>query len=268
MNVKLISCICTDKDISNPNLLYHFIKHYSNLGITHWSLTLHTSNSPEFNNLNIYKDILDNFRIPYKVWQGEYDDVRRVTVDNILIARQNLETWLLVVDLDEFVNFPCAIPEYLANLDQQGYNCLTGEMVDYITVNGELPKVTLELSLNQQFPRKFDLRKNTDIDLQFSKYNDLFRQKKIAIKKPLQWWIGHHDINEKTKSLARNYPYKLEIKHYPWDNLKVIRIKKLLYEQMSRTKPPAYSEQEYLITQTYRLKVVDYLQKHGKFNLI
>lgn len=266
MTIKLITCIGTDKNISNPNLLYHFIEYYSDLGITNWSLTLHSSENSALNNLPIFVKILNDYRIPYQVWKGEYDDVRRVTMNNILIARHNLEDWFIGADFDEFIEFPCSIPEYLTNLDQQEFNCVTADLIDYIGVNGELPEIQRDIPLKKQFTLEFDIRKDIDILWEFSKYDAIFRQKKIALKKPLQWWIGRHDINEKNKSLVKESPERLKISHYPWDSLRLKRIEKI-YQDTLEKKPIIYSEEEYFVTQKNRLTVIKYLQKYGKFYL-
>lgn len=267
MKIKLISCIGTDSNISNPNLLYHFIEHYSNLGITNWSLTLHSSGNLELNNLDIYKNILDDYNIPYKTWIGKYDDVRRVVTNNILIARQNPEDWLIGADFDEFIDFPDTIPEYLANLEQQGYNCVTGELIDYIGVDGELSEILPNQPLQKQFPIEFDVRKDSGVLWEYSKYAQIFREKKIALKKPLQWWIGRHQINQKTQQFVQESPNRLKIRHYPWDHLRLKRVDDI-YQSSSGQKPIFYDQEQYLNTQHNRFEVVKYLKKHGKFNLI
>ena len=266
MQVKLVTCIGTDKNISNPNLLHHFVEHYSNLGITDWSLTLHSSGKAELNNLEIYQNILDNYDIPYKTWVGKYDDVRRVVMDNILINRQKIEDWLIGADFDEFIDFPCSISEYLTSLDKQGYNCVTGDMVDYVGTDGELPKITNDQPLQMQFPLEFDVRKDSGVLWEFSPYAHIFREKKVAIKKPLQWWIGRHNMNPKTESLIKESPERLKIRHYPWDHLRLKRVDDI-YQSSSNQKPIFYEQEQYLNTQHNRLAVVEYLQEHGKFIL-
>lgn len=240
MMIKLITCIGTDKNISDPNLLYHFIDYYSDLGITNWSLTLHTSGNSALNNLPIFVKILNDYQIPYQVWKGEYDDTKRVIMNNVLIARHNSEDWFIGADFDEFIEFPCSIPEYLTQLDQPGFSCVTGEMIDYIGVNGELPEIKRDIPLKQQFPLEFDIRKDIDILWEISEYDDIFRQKKIAIKKPLQWWISRHDINQKTKSLVKESPTRLKISHYTWDQSRLKRLESR-FKIRSDKKPIAFS---------------------------
>ena len=269
MKIKLVACIGTDSNISNPNLLYHFLEHYSKLGITDWSIKLHSSGNPQLNNLQVFEDILKTHHIPYSTWIGKYDDVRHVIMENVLIARHTPDDWFVSADLDEFTDFPCSIPEYLADLAQQGYNCVTGNMIDHTTANGELTQILRDELLTNQFPREISVE-SVDNDLgityEVSEYAQVYREKKVAIKKPLQWWISRHDINQKTKSFVKESPEKLKIRHYPWDDLRLKRLQDR-YTSRKSVKPIHYSEKEYMITQNNRSKIIEYLQKNGKFLL-
>jgi len=253
--VKLLSCIGTDKHISNPNLLHHFIKYYKNLGITEWAITLHTGLEKQLNNLAVFQEILKEYQISYQVWQGEYNTHEREQMHNALILQQSESQWVLGVDLDEFVEFPCQIPDYLGKLDEQGYNCVSGNLIDRVGIEGSLPFIEKNLPLEQQFPLKANVKKNICKPL----YPETSSEKKLAIKKPLQWGTGHHTFPNECYAFLKESPEVLNINHYAWDSLLRARI-----EYRYRT----YSRKPDIFPWIHQYKnLIEYLTEYDNFQL-
>ncbi len=254
MKTILLSCIGTDTNISNPNLLHHFIQHYQALGITNWALTLHVGPKPELNNLGIFENILTQHGIPYNVWTDEFNVHKRDLRDNKFIQAQDDSTWIFGLDLDEFVDFPCPIPQYLESLSQSGYNCLAGQLVDRVDAQGALRPIELIPALSEQFPRVAAVKKNIyQPDAGPPAFN-----KKLAIQKPLQWWVGRHTIAPETLAHVKEAPTTLTINHYAWDQLLIGRITQ---------RAEIYRQREDLGWFREYINMIEYIQKYGKLRL-
>lgn len=254
MEVILLSCIGTDSNVSNPNLLYHFLDHYSALGITKWAITLHVGIRKELNNLETFEKILDQYKIPYEVWIEEFDTHKREKRHNIFVQAQKDTSWVFGVDLDEFVDFPCEIPEYLKKLDNLDYNCLCGKLVDRVDSQGILKPVEKDIPIEEQFPRIAEVKKK----IYRPSTSKAPFEKKLAIKKTLQWGIGHHFINRKTREYQREFPDILTINHYAWDHLLIGRIKQRV---------EYYKKHEGFDWGQEYVNMIDYIGKYGRLKL-
>jgi len=254
MEVILLSCIGTDYNISNPNLLYHFLDHYKKLGITKWAITLHVGIRKELNNLKIFEDILSQYKIPCEVWIEEFDTHKREKQHNIFVQNQKDNSWIFGVDLDEFVDFPCSIPQYLEQLSNLGYNCLCGELIDRVDNQGILKNIEKDIPIENQFPRIAEVKKNI---YQPSTPKAPF-EKKLAIQKPLQWGIGHHFINRQTREYQREYPDILTINHYAWDHLLIGRIQQRV---------DYYKKHEGFDWGQEYINMIEYIGKYGQLKL-
>jgi len=71
MKTVLLSCVGTDANVSNPELLRHFLAHYTSMGIRDWSITLHLGNDERVRNISVFQRILDESAVPFDVWQGD-----------------------------------------------------------------------------------------------------------------------------------------------------------------------------------------------------
>jgi hypothetical protein len=247
MKTTLLCCIGTDLHISNPNLLYHFLDYYIALGITDWALTLHTGPRPELRNLATYEWILSLYDIPYDVWIGPFDTFERETRHNAFVDAQENDAWVIGVDLDEFVAFPGAIPQYLQGIAELGYNCLGGRLVDRVASDGTLKHIMREPSLYEQFPIAAEVKRN----IYKPATPKAPYEKKIAIMKPLQWGLGHHFIDRSTRMFQREAPDNLEINHYAWDDLLISRIQQRLGDPWA---------------EEYR-SMIHYIAQHGRIRL-
>lgn len=247
MKAKLLCCIGTDSHITNPNLLHHFIAYYSALGITEWALTLHCGRNPAYRNLQTYQQILDSHEMPYDVWEGVFDTYEREARHNALVRRQDDDVWMVGVDLDEFVAFPKPIPQYLEEAAASGYNSVTGYLLDRVSCDGTLKHIERDLLLCEQFPVAAEVKRHI--------YKPLTPkapyEKKVAIKKPLQWGLGHHFIHHDVRVFELESPDHLEINHYAWDDLLIGRIQERLSD--------AWAEE-------YQ-NMIRYIQRYGRLRL-
>lgn len=257
MSVKLICCVGTDINVSNPNLLEHFLNHYLDLGINQWVITLHASGDDKVKNLSTFEEILKQNNIPYRVWIGRFSVYQRTFANNLFISRQSEKDWFLGVDFDEFVEFPNNVNDYLADLDKQGFNCVKGKLCDRIDSQGKLSYIVKDKPLKEQFPLKADVKKYISQPLE--KYQSFTFEKKIAIKKPLRWAFGNHTITDSSSIHLKESPQILEINHYAWDSLLLER-RKQRFDNYSQN-PQTFD----FVNES--LNLLKYVEKHGHIQL-
>ena len=254
MKVILLTCIGTDSNVSNPNLLYHFLDYYTELGITTWAITLHVGIRKELNNLKIFEEILSQYKIPYEVWIEEFYTHKRDKRHNNFVQEQKDSSWIFGIDMDEFVSFPCQIPEYLEELSSRGYNCLCGRLVDRVAEQGILKFIDKDIPISEQFPHVAEVKKNI---YRPSRPQAPF-EKKLAIKKPLQWGTGHHLINPQTTQYQIESPETLIINHYAWDHLLIGRIQQRV---------EYYKKYEGFDWGQEYVNMINYIEKYSKLRL-
>jgi hypothetical protein len=247
MKTVLRSCIGTDANVSNPNLLYHFINYYRSLGVERWAITLHVGLNREAHNLHAFQNILSEQGISFDTWHGAFNTYERESRDNAFVHAQGEDTWIVAVDLDEFVLFPAMISEYLEDVASRGFNCVGGRLVDRVSSNGELKRIDLHPRIGEQFPLAAEVRRYIYRPLA---PNAPF-EKKIAIRTPLQWGLGRHFITRETRRFVREDPEILSIDHYAWDDLLIERIQQRLDDKWA---------------QEYR-NMIAYIQEHKCFRL-
>ncbi len=254
MDVVLLSCIGTDLNVSNPNLLYHFLEHYRKLDVTKWAITLHAGIKENLNNLKTFEQILNEYKIPYEIWIEEFDTHKREKRHNMFVQNQQNDSWIFGVDLDEFVDFPCSIPEYLEHLSNLRYNCICGRLVDKVDTQGILKHIERDIPIEEQFPHIAEVKKNI---YQPSTPKAPF-EKKLAIQKPLQWGVGHHFINRQTRENQREHPDVLTINHYAWDHLLIGRIQQRV---------DYYKKHEGFDWGQEYVNMIEYIAKYGQLKL-
>ena len=124
----------------NCDLLPHFLKHYTKLGVTQFICSIH--DTEEFAQLvrdksKGYDLIIDGvFQEPYIPNEASYKR-------NILDKYCDPEEWVVIADLDEF-------HEYLPT-DLDGVDYVSGRMMDRFSSDGKLKQITDE-DIFQQFP--------------------------------------------------------------------------------------------------------------------
>jgi hypothetical protein len=130
MKLELLSHVNGDGD-----LLEAWFKYYLHLGVTSFHLVVH---GPRDENARLF-ELADSYPVTIEDrYEGVFDSGEKERRLNSLVARI-CQQWLMVVDSDEFVEFPYRrIPMTIRMLELAGANLLFAPMVQRFTPDGSL----------------------------------------------------------------------------------------------------------------------------------
>ncbi len=132
----------------DARLLPHFLLHYSDAGVDEFYILT----APEF------ESEIQRLSAGYRVTTRVRDDLHLVAVsdtDTILEMRkqyQDEDEWVVLVDLDEFVEFNETIPAIIASAEVEDANVVRGVMYDRFTADGKVVDFDPGLDLASQYP--------------------------------------------------------------------------------------------------------------------
>ena len=204
--MKLFVCIFDDS-----RLLYHLLRHYERLGVTEFHVAApphladqvgaasHGYDVRQYNDLNV----ADSFT----------GGVTAVT--QMRAHAQGANEWIVIVDLDEFVEFDEPIPDLLVKADAEQANIVRGIMYDRFALDGQLRSIDDATDLPTLFPIKARFTK------QVMGGEDI---KGVLVKGHLESRGAHHIFHDE-----KIYSRVFEIAHYKWTNRALDRVR-MAYE--------------------------------------
>jgi hypothetical protein len=130
MNLKLLSHVNADSD-----LIEAWLKYYLQLGVDRFHLVVH--GPPEENKRLL--ELKDSYPITIEdTYGGPFDGEQKMNRLNALLARTP-EQWVVLVDSDEFVEFPYRnIPETIGKLQFAHANVMVAPMLQRLKADGTL----------------------------------------------------------------------------------------------------------------------------------
>jgi hypothetical protein len=141
-------------------LLPHFLRHYLELGIapSHVHLVLNAPRD-DIAELSQAQSLLDAHDIePAEVWIAPY------TSGSMWTKRREVQQrladpgdWVISADVDEFHEYPDALPAFLAYCERKEVECVQGVFVDRLAADGCLNAIASEPSVWEQFPVEADV---------------------------------------------------------------------------------------------------------------
>lgn len=127
--MKLFVCVFDD-----ARLLPHFLRHYDRFGVTEF----HIAAPPDL--ADYIADASRNYRViehnDLNVAGSFTGGAEAVTKMRELV--QGPEEWVVIVDLDEFVEFPEPAPDLARKVEAEGANIARGVMYDRFAIDGQL----------------------------------------------------------------------------------------------------------------------------------
>jgi len=232
--VKLFVCVFDD-----ARLLPHFLRHYVRFGVTEYHIAAppHLTNCLADVSCNYRVIQYDNFNVAGSFTGG----VEAVTKMRELV--QELEEWVVVVDLDEFVEFREPVTDLVRKVEAEGGNIARGIMYDRFAIDGQLKAFDDDSELSALFPvrarfRSFVMRGN--------------EFKGVLVKGHLRSRAAHHEFYDE-----RPYSQMLEISHYKWNDRAIDRTW-LGYEMCAAARSPWDFDGEFK-------RVLDHYERHGRF---
>jgi hypothetical protein len=135
---------------NDARLLGHFLRHYHAAGVTRFYI----ATAPEF-------------RTEVASFADRHDIVLtdRLIVEDTILAENNAVTrlralhqapdeWVVITDLDEFIEFDEAIDSLAARAGEAGANVVRGIMLDRFSADGQLPEIAPDADLPTLLPVK------------------------------------------------------------------------------------------------------------------
>jgi hypothetical protein len=232
--VKLFVCVFDD-----VRLLPHLLRHYVRFGVSEF----HVAAPPLLAN-----DITGASR-KFRVIQ--YNDLNAAgsftggteAVTKMRELAQGPEEWVVIVDLDEFVEFPESVIDLVRKVEAEGANIVRGIMYDRFAIDGQLIAFDDNSDLTALFPVRARFRRVV------MGGNEI---KGILVKGHLRSHRAHHEFYDETP-----YSQILEISHYKWNNRAIDRTR-LAREMCSAANSPWDFDSEFK-------RVLDHYEQHGRF---
>jgi hypothetical protein len=200
--MKLFTAICND-----AQLLLPFLHHYDRYGITEFFVAA----SPGF--VSTVKGFMGRYRITLFEGLDVGDSVLGGTAAVTEMRRiyQQSDEWVVIVDLDEFVEFTPNIYHFISTAEQEHANVVRGIMYDRFSIDGKIIDVEGVSDLSKLFPVK-------------ARFIDEVMHgcdcKGILVKGRLTA-AGAHHVFEHEKLSSET----LEIAHYKWIAGSIDRLK-------------------------------------------
>jgi hypothetical protein len=210
MKIGLFTYVHLDEqELLDFNLVYHYIQHYINLGISPKHITILPYGYLNYEkNYERFKSICSYYNVTvYPIENFSYDFM---TAHNRFLQWQKSDgikfDWLVKTDIDEFMSYGYYnIVEYIYFLNKNNYECASGYMVDCLDINHTLKNVDKNTDIFLQFPKRLFLTKKA-----VKGYNY-----KIVTFKPNRIVdLGHHSCIDGCMKI--HYQTMNRVYHFKW----------------------------------------------------
>jgi hypothetical protein len=230
--MKLFVCIFSD-----ARLLPHFLSHYTRFGVSefHIAAPLRLANEARCISANHVVTLYTGFDVDDSVTGGT------AAVSAMRDAAQGEDEWVVIVDLDEFVEFQGHIAALLPRVEAEEANVVRGVMLDRFAVEGQPKALRNDIPIDRQYPVRSRfipiVMKGADF-------------KGVLVKGRLRAAVAHHIFESE-----RIYSQQLEISHYKWTGSALERVRRA-YE-MAGAQGISWAEE-------YK-SILEHYEHHGRF---
>ncbi len=230
--MKLFTAIYND-----ARLLGHFLAHYRRAGVTEFFIAVDPSfrsAAAEFSstyNLTLFDelDVADSFT----------GGVTAVT--EMRQRHQGMSEWVIIVDLDEFIEFPGNIRDIIQPAEQEQANVIRATMWDRFTRDGHITEFSSERDLRQIYPVRARFIKDV---MEGADY------KGVLVKGLIKSVAAHH-VFEGEVLCSR----MLDLSHYKWFDGAIDRVKAARQMLTEAGRPWAAEFQ----------RALDHYERNGRF---
>jgi hypothetical protein len=181
-------------------LLGHFLRHYARAGITEFFIAvpphLKTAGAPFLSSYDI--TFCEGLDVNDSLLTGSR------AVSEMRKRYQASDEWVVIVDLDEFVEFGSDISFITAAANRMGANVVRGIMLDRFSLDGQLTQFAPDADLSMAYPVKSRFIRNVMGGCD---------HKGVLVKGNVQPALGagHHRFQDE-----RTFAEVLSISHYKW----------------------------------------------------
>ena len=231
-----------------------FVGHYRALGVDRFWLTLHVDPDQQSQALinarcgEAQKTIAELGIATLPLLIGKYSGaILRERQDPI---QKNLPAhdWVIRCDADEFQVYPYPFKEFLAELDRQGTNAVSGEFLDRIAMNGKLKTFDSQYQLWAQYPIACNVT---------ARVLRGYTHKVAALKAHIEFGFGNHEIAETNSTPVTWARDIVAIHHFKWDQSVLERLAPRLGDDWKQRRPWWVETQRF----------VDHISTHGRIDL-
>ena len=156
-------------------------------------------------------------------------------------AAQGEDEWVVIVDLDEFVEFQGPIAGLLPSVEAEQANVVRGVMLDRFALDGQPTPLRNDIPIDRQYPVR---SRFIPIVMNGADF------KGVLVKGRLRAAVAHHIFESE-----RIYSQQLEISHYKWTGSALERVRRA-YEMAGAQGIP-WAEQ-------YK-SILEHYEHHGRF---
>jgi hypothetical protein len=230
--MKLFTAIASDARLLEP-----FLRHYKKAGVSEFFVAV----APEL------KAAVEPFRGPYRITVCDGFDVADSLLagSSAVTAMRRLhqadDEWVVIVDLDEFVEFPGPIDALAGAAERAGTTVVRGMMYDRFSYDGRTVDFPPGADLAQVYPVKSRFIRNVMGGLDY---------KGILVRGRLRPASAHHRFEDE-----RLYQMLLEISHYKWVGGSIERLR-ANYRLAADASMPWTGEYK---------RALDHYDTHGRF---
>jgi len=230
--MKLFVCI-----VSDARLLPQFLSHYTRFGVREF----HIAVPPQLAN-EALRVSADHSVALYTALDVD-DSVTGGTaaVSAMRDAEQGEDEWVVVVDLDEFVEFRGPIADLLPSVEAEDANVVRGVMLDRFALDGQPTPVRNDVPIDRQYPVRARFIPTVMNGADY---------KGVLVKGRLRAAVAHHIFEGE-----RVYSQQLEISHYKWTESALERLQRA-YEIVSAQGIPWAREYK---------SILEHYEQHGRF---
>ena len=187
--VWLYSLITTDYD--GPNVIPHFLQHYSNMGVVSSRIYVDLLHDPALSDagLNTAQQLFGAVGAHVRVIAHPYtpDLQDQAMISGLSKIPLHIEDWVVVADMDEFFTFGGSVEDAVSAMNAEGATYAVGEMLDHVAQGGKLTHIDNSTDIWAQFPLVCPIVSNIAKGL----------PAKVTIAKAyLRTGAGHHHIVE------------------------------------------------------------------------
>jgi Glycosyl transferase family 2 len=231
--MKLFTAIYDD-----PRLLGHFLAHYARVGVTKFFIAVAEDFGSAVRPLMSDYDIIlcEDLGVAdqYPFGVNATTEMRR--------RYQKANEWALVVDIDEFVEFPCSIDHIIGAAEAEGANVVQAIMYDRFSADGQPRGFECSSDLESLYPVKTrfirDVMKGAD-------------WKGVLVKGDIRPAGNFHNWEGQIV-----YSEIIEISHYKWTTDRIIERVRADYRITSEMGLPSAEEYK---------RVLDHYDRNGRF---
>jgi len=221
----------------DSRILKHFLDHYGAAGVSDFYIAVSPGLAsavaafmPDFN-IEVFEGL--NVADSFCCGVSAVTEMRK--------QRQGKCEWAVIVDLDEFIEFPDEIPALLSRAEREGTNVIRGIMYDRFSIDGRLVAFSDSCDLHQLYPVR-------------SRFTSHVMQgcdhKAVIVKGLLDSSIAHHEFRDE-----QIFSTMLEVSHFKWNDRALDRVRQA-HEIIS--KAGFYCAVEYQ-------RVLEHYEQYGRF---